>query len=74
MEYKFIIKKRYDNGIVNVLKEGVTEDYITAFEETITEHSSLSSECILRNITDYGRGYFSFRVWDYSYTLEIFKM
>ena len=75
MEYKFIIKKRFDNGLVDVLKTGVSKDYIGVFANVVSEDMSIdiTPASVLRHTTNLGCGYHSYRVWDYSYILEIIK-
>ena len=71
MEYRFVIKKKHDNGKTDVLESGVTENYMGVWADTISKFIDVSRQRILMNTTDYGHGYYTYRVWDYSYTLEL---
>lgn len=75
MKYQFIIKKRWDNGLESIIETGVSKDYIGVFAKTVSEQmcDDITPEHVLRHTTNFGWGYHTYRVWDYSYILQIVK-
>ena len=72
MKYDFVIKKRYDGGAEEIINAGLCEDYISVFANTVSDLlETTTPDQIVTHMTDYGRGYFAYRVWDYSYIMEI---